>query len=66
MAWRYARAAEEVNKEKQTAGDATREWRKRVGKEIKNMIAAKKLAVEAASKVASVYDAKIHKLTETC
>ena len=65
MAWRYARAAEEVNKEKQTAGDATRERRKRVGKEIKNMIAAKKLAVEAASKVASVYDAKIHELTET-
>ena len=65
MAWRYARAAEEVNKEKQTAGDATRERRKRVGKEIKNMIAAKKLAVEAASKAASVYDAKIHELTET-
>ena len=64
-AWRYAKAAEDANRENQTAGDARREQQKRLSKEINDTIAAKKKAAQAISKITSAYDAKILHLTES-
>ena len=62
--WRYAEADAKENRKRQTDGDKRREDRKRLGKEIKEVKSAKKLALDSASKAASVYDAKLHELTE--
>ena len=60
--WRFAKAAEAGSKERQTVAVKFRGERKRIIKEIRDVQAAKKIAMESTSKVANVYDAKVYKL----
>lgn len=60
--WKFAKTAEAGKKEHQTGGDKFRGKRKRVIKEIKDVQAAKKVALESESKVSHAYNTKPYRL----
>lgn len=61
---RLAEAAEGEDMEHQIAWKKSKEEKKKNGKIIKNVPAAKKVALESAPKVADAYDARLFKLKE--
>ena len=63
-AWRYAEADAEERRKSQTEGEKKRQQRKRISKEIHEVEAAKKVAIDSAKNVANKYDDKLQELKE--
>ena len=56
--WRFAKVVEPESKKYQSVGEIRREERMGNSKKIKDVPAAKKVALESASKVAGTFDAR--------
>ena len=61
----FLKAAEAGNVERQTAEEKCEENQRIISKEIKDLEAAKKVALDSASKVADAYDAKLYKFKDS-